>query len=368
MTLSPLLSACGGGGDSEISGAGLQRSAHNRFFQTNLVASSLSYQALYTVPDFIDAWGVANRPVGSGGHFWIVGVGSSWEFVGDVRGHADASLGQLTTDALTRVSSVDGTITGVAYNGAALTFTNFEPVSADSSRQQMSDGVGGFATMQGSARFIFAIDGGYISAWTERRQDKGSVLRNKGAEQIVVNGTAMGSAFFGVAVRPDMFDTLWAADFGSHPKIRQLDVKWRLVPTVGFVNPFGTGVAGAVKPGDFVPFNIQALGHQVFVTCAKSHTSAIDVTQFFAGEEDSMDAAAEKASGFVPNRGRLVEFDVNGNLTRVHNDEQHFNSPWGVALAPADFGAFGGALLVGNFGDGGYITACDPTNGNFLGC
>jgi uncharacterized protein (TIGR03118 family) len=28
------------------------------------------------------------------------------------------------------------------------------------------------------------------------------------------------------------------------------------------------------------------------------------------------------------------------------------NSPWGLAIAPADFGKFGGALLVGNFGDG----------------
>jgi uncharacterized protein (TIGR03118 family) len=28
------------------------------------------------------------------------------------------------------------------------------------------------------------------------------------------------------------------------------------------------------------------------------------------------------------------------------------NAPWGLAVAPADFGEFGGQLLVGNFGDG----------------
>jgi hypothetical protein len=38
------------------------------------------------------------------------------------------------------------------------------------------------------------------------------------------------------------------------------------------------------------------------------------------------------------------------------------NAPWGVALAPTGFGAFGGDLLVGNFGDG-HITALDPTTG-----
>ena len=37
------------------------------------------------------------------------------------------------------------------------------------------------------------------------------------------------------------------------------------------------------------------------------------------------------------------------------------NAPWGLALAPASFGAFGGDLLVGNFGDG-TINAYDPTS------
>jgi len=42
------------------------------------------------------------------------------------------------------------------------------------------------------------------------------------------------------------------------------------------------------------------------------------------------------------------------------------NSPWGVALAPNTFGPFGGALLVGNFGDG-TINAFDFFSGALLG-
>lgn len=42
------------------------------------------------------------------------------------------------------------------------------------------------------------------------------------------------------------------------------------------------------------------------------------------------------------------------------------NSPWGLALAPADFGRFSNALLVGNFGDG-RINAYDLNTGEFLG-
>ena len=39
------------------------------------------------------------------------------------------------------------------------------------------------------------------------------------------------------------------------------------------------------------------------------------------------------------------------------------NSPWGLALAPAGFGRFGGALLVGNFGNG-RINAYNPKTGD----
>jgi len=42
------------------------------------------------------------------------------------------------------------------------------------------------------------------------------------------------------------------------------------------------------------------------------------------------------------------------------------NSPWGLALAPGNFGDFSNALLVGNFGDG-TINAFDPCSGEYLG-
>jgi uncharacterized protein (TIGR03118 family) len=42
------------------------------------------------------------------------------------------------------------------------------------------------------------------------------------------------------------------------------------------------------------------------------------------------------------------------------------DSPWGLALAPAGFGAYANALLVGNFGDG-RINAFNATTGAYLG-
>jgi uncharacterized protein (TIGR03118 family) len=42
------------------------------------------------------------------------------------------------------------------------------------------------------------------------------------------------------------------------------------------------------------------------------------------------------------------------------------DSPWGLVVAPANFGRFSGDLLVGNFGDG-TIHAFDPADGRFRG-
>jgi uncharacterized protein (TIGR03118 family) len=63
--------------------------------------------------------------------------------------------------------------------------------------------------------------------------------------------------------------------------------------------------------------------------------------------------------------GAVAVFDTAGNLLQSINDS-HLDAPWGVALAPAGFGDFGGDLLVGNFGSG-MVDAFNPTTGAFAG-
>jgi uncharacterized protein (TIGR03118 family) len=365
------LTACGNGANLDAepgTAAPVEITGKNGYVVSNLVASSASYKAKMVIPEMIDAWGIAIRPAGAGGHFWVAGGGSSWEFIGDVRNHADLALRTITVDGLTR-TSVDGTqdpvtggvVTGVAFNGAPLGSGRFVPTG-----QLMSDGTNAIE-MDGSARFAFATDTGYISAWTDRRKDTGNILRNDGATQRVYDGTADGSSFFGLAFKSDTWDALWAVDFGIKPRIIQFDSNWAVVPTVGFLNPFVSGAEKQPKPGDYVPFNIIALGSRVFVTYAKSRPNPSNITVFYAGEEDSRSAQEERASGFQPDRGRLVEYNLSGELVRVYQDEKHLNAPWGVAIAPSNFGVFSGAVLVANFGGAGNVIAFDGTTGAFLG-
>ena len=97
------------------------------------------------------------------------------------------------------------------------------------------------------------------------------------------------------------------------------------------------------------PFNIQNIGGSLYVAYAKVGPDGLD--------EEGV------GNGFVR------RFNANGvrDLTFGINNGA-LNSPWGITLAPASFGIFGGALLVGNFGEGNpSIHAYNPTTGAFLG-
>ncbi|MEU0506435.1 hypothetical protein [Nocardia sp. NPDC005998] len=43
----------------------------NHFAQINIASNKAEDKAQFTFPDFINAWGIADRPKGAGGHFWV---------------------------------------------------------------------------------------------------------------------------------------------------------------------------------------------------------------------------------------------------------------------------------------------------------
>jgi uncharacterized protein (TIGR03118 family) len=64
--------------------------------------------------------------------------------------------------------------------------------------------------------------------------------------------------------------------------------------------------------------------------------------------------------------GIVDVYDTAGNMVKRLVTGGNLNAPWGLAMAPANFGDFSNALLVGNFGDG-KINAYNPTTGAFIG-
>ncbi|MFB7724367.1 MULTISPECIES: TIGR03118 family protein [unclassified Nocardia] len=346
----------------------------NHYAQINLAADKDSYKAQFTYPDMVNAWGLADRPKGAGGHFWVGGGGFSFQFVGDVTKSSDPKFQKLFQDPLKLVTvpgadsdtsdkSV-GKTTGVIFNPAPITSDLFvvkdQPVSYDGKDEKLT----------GSARFIFATDSGKISAWTEQGAG-GAIVRHDGPANTVFDGKDKGMQFFGIALTPSG-DKLLAADFGENPQIRTFDKNWQLIGTTGYANPFATGdnldpadpaKGKKVKPGDPAPWNVTTIGQRVFVSYATTKPDEVDATKIDVGEEDSLDKAADKAAAGKPGKGKVAEFDATGKLVRTIDGDDRFNAPWGVTIAPDSFGPLAGKILVGNFGGLGHIVAIDDKTG-----
>lgn len=77
------LTSCGGGGSSEATSQNT-----NRYVLSTFVANDASAYSptLGVEPRFVDAWGIAIRPAGIPGHFWVLAGDKSYEYVGDVTG------------------------------------------------------------------------------------------------------------------------------------------------------------------------------------------------------------------------------------------------------------------------------------------
>ena len=299
--------------------------------QINLVANDAKYNPQIVDETLLNAWGIAIRPAGLGGHFWVTSNGNSTsnQYVGDVGG-TPLFMDDLALIDLPGVGDAGSTPTGVIFNQGP----NFEITQSHAN-----------GDINAPAKFVFVGDDGTITAWTERNNGDGTIDRPLDAVKLF-DGSAAGQAYFGSAVSAN-FDRLYAADFGTNPDMRVFDGSFNdITASVPFANPFDEedGVAG-LQPGDYAPFNVQTLGpsgeESLFVAYAKTQPDENNPNEFFAGEEDA-DATL----------GRLAEFDFDGNLIATWNDGGLLNAPWGFANAPSNFGPYSDTLLVTNFGDG----------------
>lgn len=336
--------------------AAAQESA-NRYAKTVFVANKARYAPqLAREPKMVNAWGIAIRPKGAGGHFWVTAKDVSYEYVGDVTASPDASLHALFQDKLKTITlpvgGDDKFATGVVFSNSTNDFV-------------ITQEVGGAAPITAPAKFFFASDGGVVSAWTERKLPGGGFDR-PGQAIAVIDQSKDGAQFFGITISHD-YDHLYVADFGAHPAIKTFDGDFEM-ESLAFDMPFDDNKNGKVDAGEYAPFNVQAFttpggDEHVFVTYAKTQScpkaeikkGSCKAGEIFAGEEDTSQ----------PGQGKLAEFTESGSLVAVWNDAGKLSAPWGMAFAPAHFGALSGMLLVGNFGDGS-IAAFDAKTHDFV--
>lgn len=328
----------------------------NSYNQTNFVANKAKYRATTVEKTMINAWGIAIRPAGAGGHFWVTAKDSSFEYVGDVRESADPKLRLLSQEKLKvvklPVGGKDNVATGVVFIDSKDNFV-------------ITQDIEGAEPITAPSKFLFASDGGIISAWTERKKADGDFDRS-GIAIPVIDESKDGAQFFGLAANA-AYDRIYAANFGVNPGIQVFDGKFKPM-NVTFDLPFDDNKNGKVDAGEYAPFNVQDLTtpsgeHHVFVTYAKTQLCNHEGLEkgdckkgeLFAGEEDTS----------KPGQGRLAEFTEDGKLVAVWKDSGHLSAPWGLAYAPSDFGALSGKLLVGNFGSG-TIAAYDAATHEYV--
>lgn len=379
VSLAAALGACGGGGSTEDNGKILA----NSYIRTTFVANDAAAYGptLGTESRMVDAWGIAIRPAGLPGHFWVLAGDKSYEYLGDVTGKTVppcTTSGALCADlaplpsntigfpdfpldpATGQADIVNNHATGVVFNAQASAFVISQTPSAPSTN---------LAPITTGAKFIFATNFGAIYAWTERKHADGSGYDRAATGTKIFDSRADPNdcgQLYGLAISPTS-DRLYAADFGTDTRLcssaaavagvpksfrvrvfgsaLQADGMLREITTTlnggaAFTNPFAAR-PNAIVSGDFVPWNVQVIGSSVFVAYAQvqQDPSAAVGTPWPANEVHA------------PGAGRIAEFDLDGKLVAVWNDRGLLNAPWGFALAPAHFGGLSNTLLVGNFGD-----------------
>src|SRR3984885_5433290 len=266
------------------------------YVQTNIISDGATVQALVTDPTLINPWGVSVGPA-----IWIDRAGTG-SVAGDTPAGAIAvpSLPSVTIPAAASASA-HGSPSGTVYNSNSAIFDI--PGST-------------------SALFLFGTFDGTIAAWNA----------SSGAQAVTVVNNSSKASYTDIALDTNATGTfLLAANF-KQGTVDVFDSTFAPHTLTGnFTDP--------TLPAGYSPFGIHSIGGNIYVTYA----------QVNATTGESVGAGL----------GYVNEFDNNGNFIVRVVSQSALNAPWGMALAPAGFGSFGGDLLIGNFGDG-VINAFDP--------
>ena len=263
------------------------------------LVSDTSGSALGTDASLVNGWGLSAGPTSP---WWVSNNGTTTSTLYNGGGGKQP----LTV-------AVPGGPTGTVFNGVATDFV----VSQNGK--------------SGSARFLFATEGGTILGW--------SPAVNGTAAIPGVDRSASGAVYKGLAT---MADRLYATDF-HNGRVDVFDASFNPVASPAFKDP--------KLPAGYAPFGIQALAGSIFVTYAM---------QDAAKKDDVAGNGLGYVDQFTPD-GQLLARVASGGRKNAPP-----NAPWGLALAPSNFGVFSGDVLVGNFGNGRVSAYKDLGDGKWV--
>jgi uncharacterized protein (TIGR03118 family) len=279
------------------------------FYSTHPLVSDGANPADHVDASLRNAWGIAFNP---NGVVWVADNKTNTSTLYDGTG-TKVSLGAFPEVHLPPATNGDAAPTGIVFNASADFVINQGGAS-------------------GAAAFIFAGENGTLMGW--------SPAVNLGNAFVAYDDKTGGASYKGLALAQNgQGNFLYATDF-HNGKIDVFDKAFTRVTLKGTFSD-------ANIPQGYAPFGIRNIQGDLYVTFAKQDSN----------RQDDVPGA-----GF----GFVDVFDANGGLIRRVADRGSLNAPWGIALAPSDFGRFSNRLLISNFGDG-TIDAFDPATGNFLG-
>ena len=270
-----------------------------------------------TDPNLVNAWGLVALPTSP---WWVSDNGTGDSSLYNATGQPVIASGGTTNfvtvpAAPSSPAGTLGTPTGIVGN-ISTNATDFTITEDNRS---------------GRSIFIFATLDGTISGWNPA---VGLVNPTTGATHatIGVDRSSAGSVYTGLAIATNQQGQtfLYAADGGPNRRVDMFDGTFALVKS--FSDPR--------IPKQFTTYGIQAINGEIWVTFT----------------------ALNKAQG-----GFVDVFATDGTLLRHDAVHGPLHSPWGIALAPADFGPMSNAILISNNISRGRINAFNPETGQFLG-
>jgi uncharacterized protein (TIGR03118 family) len=300
------------------------------YTQTNLVSSEAGV-APVTDPQLINPWGISRMSVSA---WWIsdnaTGLSTLYKGAGDKQ----SLIVTIPPADPTNKNTPTGTPTGTIANGSQTDFL-------------LAPGK--------PALFLFSTNDGTIAGWnptvaatlavTVVKTTDGSSY--KGLTSAFINGKSYLYAANFTKGRVDVYDNAF------QPAKLSVDHSDRDAGDDDDRSSENSFVDEKL-PRDYVPFNVQAIGNDIVVTYALHEEGA----RF---ETDG------------PGLGFVDIYTSTGRLLRRLEHGDWLNAPWGVALAPLDFGRFSHDLLIGQFAGGGntqssgFIAAYDLATGKFDG-